>query len=482
MVAKQAAPDTTLTLPLSVEQCTAHDARVTACFQRHDVDKSGSLDEAQLTAALAELGNSARNAAELRELISLVDIGDDHREGCLSLREFHSLFDATRLRRTFDEVDAAGNGTICADELVAALDALGCREVSQEVVKRMLARLDKDHSGVVSWDEFYSEFEFVPLATVRRIADRWGELVVVGDSEVIGGPTRVPNHLTAWQTVVAGTVSSFASRTTTAPLERLKIDAQAGRRGDTLWAVAATILKAEGIAGFFRGNLLHCLRAFPSAVVTCAAYNALDTGDRPPKTRRLWQAWCTTGAAALAATLTYPLDSLRTRWITEKPSRTTSVLGLLALIVKHEGPRALFKGIAPTLYAIVPFTFVQSATLDFIRDAAAQTSRLPSAADLVFASALSSLAAQCASYPLDTVHRRMQIGPDLKRKRIVYGDTPMPDSTWPALRHIVKTEGFAALYRGLLPTCLKSVPSAAVGSAVAVGLIERFKASNDTDP
>lgn len=143
-------------LPLSVEECAAHDARVTACFRRHDVDKSGFLDKAQLTAALRELGMAVHKPSDLEELINKVDRGDHHREGNLSLREFHSLFDATRLRRTFDEVDVRRNGVISADELVIALDRLGCREVSMQYAQRMLERLDKSHNGVVTWDEFYA--------------------------------------------------------------------------------------------------------------------------------------------------------------------------------------------------------------------------------------------------------------------------------------------------------------------------------------
>lgn len=176
--------------------------------------------------------------------------------------------------------------------------------------------------------------------------------------------------------------------------------------------------------------------------------------------------------------------------MTEKPSRCDSVITLLRIILRSEGPKALFRGLAPTLWAVVPFTLVQSATLDIIRD----TTHAPSAFDAVVASALAGIVAQTAVFPLDTVHRsafsraitslmplrrRMQIGYDQRRKRTVYGDTSMPHSTLSALRHIVRNEGFAGLFRGMTPAYLKSVPSAIVGSCAAITIMDYYKSQNE---
>lgn len=87
--------------------------------------------------------------------------------------------------------------------------------------------------------------------------------------------------------------------------------------------------------------------------------------------------------------------------MTEKPSRCDSVVELLRIILRSEGPKALFRGLAPTLWAVVPFTLVQSATLDIIRD----TTHALSALDAVVASALAGIVAQTVVFPLDTVHR-----------------------------------------------------------------------------
>lgn len=458
-------------LPLSVEECARHDARVTRCFERHDKDKSGSLDRDQLSAALTHLLKVSVDSKSLDELISRASQGDCRADGNLSLREFHCLFNATRLRRTFDEVDSAKNGVISADELVEALRRVGFRR-SRDQAACMLKSIDKDGDGEISWEDFYRAFEFVPLANVERIAERWSELDVGCDTE-FGGPTVVPEQLTTWQTIVAGTASSVASRTTTAPLERLKFDAQTlsstARRN--LVTSAAAVYRREGIGGFFRGNFLHCLRVFPAGAVSCWVYNALDR-EGQSASQRLRQASFVAVATGFASVLTYPLDSLRTRWIAQVSHssyerRYDRMMTLLVRIVRTEHFGSLYRGVLPMLYAVVPFTLVQSVTIDIIRDSTFEVGKsAPAALDVAVAGAFASLAAQTVVFPLETVRRRMQIG------------FSRSSSTWSALRRIVVREGVGALYRGLTATCLKSVPSATVGAYVAVRIMDYFKTEN----
>lgn len=444
--------------PLSDTECAKHDARVDMLFVRHDSDESGTLSRSQLQSALRELGVAPRTDAELDMLVSRTTDS-----GGVSLREFHWLFDASRLRAVFDELDAAKNGVITLRELEAALESLG---VSRAHAKRMLARLD-EHG--VSWDAFYAAFEFEPAASLRAVARRWGQLTVCGDSE-FSGPTSVPGNLTVSQTVVAGTLSSICARTATAPLERLKVDAQTTVSTGSLAAAARKIVKSEGIAGLFRGNLLHCLRAFPTGVVTCATYTWFEAETATP--HRLEQAAWTAVAAGLATALTYPLDSLRTRWITAR--KKTSVLSLLSAILRREGPvKGLLGGLTPTLYAVVPFHLVQQATLDALQDSAHA-----GPASVVVFGALAGLVAQTVVMPFEVVHRRMQTSVE-RRRRFVFGDAPMPLSTFPALRHILEHEGPRSLYRGFALNCLKCVPAAAVGSFIAISLVEFYRRQND---
>lgn len=54
----------------------------------------------------------------------------------------------------------------------------------------------------------------------------------------------------------------------------------------------------------------------------------------------------------------------------------------------------------------------------------------------------------------------------------------MADKTWLALQSVVRKEGFASLFVGIVPTYIKTVPTAMMGATVCVSLVEYFKASN----
>ena len=74
--------------------------------------------------------------------------------------------------------------------------------------------------------------------------------------------------------VLAGGLGGVASRTATAPLERLRVMAQMGAAGGT-WSLFRGVVAREGWRGLFVGNLAHCVRVFPCGAITCTAYGRL---------------------------------------------------------------------------------------------------------------------------------------------------------------------------------------------------------------
>ncbi|TFJ80288.1 hypothetical protein NSK_008431 [Nannochloropsis salina CCMP1776] len=87
-------------------------------------------------------------------------------------------------------------------------------------------------------------------------------------------------------------------------------------------------------------------------------------------------------------------------------------------------------------------------------------------------------AARVAVYPLDTLKRRMQaqvlhLLPPSARTEAA-GLTHRFRSSRECLRHMVREEGFSALYKGMIPTLLKSVSSTAIIFGVYEALKRRF--------
>jgi len=64
------------------------------------------------------------------------------------------------LERIFRHFDEDGSGSIDADELRQAMQALGIK-VTQSSCKKVLAMIDSDNNGTIEWEEFYAFFEKV---------------------------------------------------------------------------------------------------------------------------------------------------------------------------------------------------------------------------------------------------------------------------------------------------------------------------------
>ncbi|KXZ49123.1 hypothetical protein GPECTOR_23g52 [Gonium pectorale] len=252
-------------------------------------------------------------------------------------------------------------------------------------------------------------------------------------------------------------------------------------------------------------------------------------GAEPPRPKRLtlvpgWELLAGSAAGATAVLMTYPLDVVRTRlaWATEAsaasakakaasavtapapaagagppastatlpataPARQVShrITGVLRDIVRHDGPVGLYRGLAPTLYGIMPYAglkfFVYASLKQRYRDAhggggdAAGDSggggkrgggdKLPVPYMLAFGGA-SGLLAQTVTYPLDVVRRRMQVyGLQQEQAGAARAGAAAAGrlSTWGTAAGILQREGLRGLFRGLSLNYVKVVPSTAIG-------------------
>ena len=76
---------------------------------------------------------------------------------------------------------------------------------------------------------------------------------------------------------------------------------------------------------------------------------------------------------------------------------------------------------------------------------------------------------QTCVYPLDVLRRRMQLGGGGASSAV------MADTTWLALRQVVKQEGLKSLFSGIVPTYAKVIPAVAVAMTTSKELIGAYE-------
>lgn len=121
-------------------------------------------------------------------------------------------------------------------------------------------------------------------------------------------------------------------------------------------------------------------------------------------------------AGITSVSFTYPVDLARTRLavetglITNKMKPTRGLAGTLARIYAIGGVRGLYMGAYPTVVGVVPYSGISFLTFGVLKKVAADRGvgeAWPVVVNMA-AGGMAGLAAQCATYPLDMVRRRLQ--------------------------------------------------------------------------
>lgn len=271
----------------------------------------------------------------------------------------------------------------------------------------------------------------------------------------------------------AGGVAGAVSRTVVSPLERLKIlyQVQDAGRNEYKMSIAKALKKMykdEGWRGFMRGNGTNCVRIVPYSAVQFGAYSVYKRFAEPTPgadldpLRRLA---CGGLAGITSVTFTYPLDIVRTRLSIQSAS--------FAALGKHEGKLpgmwktmttmykteggilGLYRGIIPTIAGVAPYVGLNFMVYESVRNYFTEPGeKNPVWYRKLAAGAISGAVAQTCTYPFDVLRRRFQINS-------MSGMGYQYKSIWDAIRTIVRQEGIAGMYKGIVPNLLKVAPSMA---------------------
>jgi len=285
-----------------------------------------------------------------------------------------------------------------------------------------------------------------------------------------------------------GGFSGAIAKTLTAPIERIKLVVQTQdanpkiRSGEVarykgMVDCGQRIMQEQGFRRFWDGNLTNCIRYFPTQAFNLAfkdTFKKMFPKYSPQKEFGLFfMSNLVSGGAAAASSMTivYPLDYARTRLASDVGSGKKTFSGLGDCIVKTmKGPGgfgALYTGFGVSVVGIVGYRGLQLGTFDTI------TGLNPWKKDKGFMGAVSTFgAAQTAitigagaTYPFDTVRRRLQMQSEKPPEEHIY------KGTQDCFKKIAAEEGLAAgLYKGFLANVVRSI-----GGALVLVLYDRAK-------
>ncbi|XP_007555150.1 solute carrier family 25 member 43 [Poecilia latipinna] len=269
-------------------------------------------------------------------------------------------------------------------------------------------------------------------------------------------------RLTSSQSFLCAGFAGLFSKTVTSPLEVVKIKRQVGTfhgKGGFLQTFIV-IYQNEGLRGFWKGNMVSCLRLFPYTAVHLTTYKKIvhlhmdELGFISQ-----WRAILAGGLAGVAAALlTYPLEVAETRLIVQNCRQRTYIgaAHTISKIYRNEGLPALYRGFSLTVLGAVPFSvgcYVVYMNLDKLwQEPSFRFTPLQNFINGCIAAGV----AQTLSYPFETVKRKMQA----QSSRLPhFGGVDVHFSgTMDCFMQVIRNKGVLSLWNGLTANMIKIVP------------------------
>lgn len=283
---------------------------------------------------------------------------------------------------------------------------------------------------------------------------------------------------------LAGGVAAAISKTTVAPIERVKLLLQVQhiskqiseeQRYKGMIDCFVRIPKEQGFLSYWRGNLANVIRYFPTQALNFAfkdKYKQVFLGgvDKNTQFLRYFVGNLASGGAAGATSLcfVYPLDFARTRLAADvgKAGGEREFTGLgncLTKIFKADGITGLYRGFGVSVQGIIIYRAAYFGFYDTARGMLPDPKKTPFLISWGIAQVVTTVAG-IVSYPFDTVRRRMMMQSGRAKSEILY------KSTLHCWATIYKTEGGNAFFKGAFSNILRGT-----GGALVLVLYDEIK-------
>jgi len=266
-------------------------------------------------------------------------------------------------------------------------------------------------------------------------------------------------------------IAAGISKTAAAPIERVKLLVQnqdemikQGRLDKPYTGVVdctKRTLASEGIAPFWRGNLANVLRYFPTQALNFAFKDTIKAqfkvGKDASQVTKLGSNVAAGGlAGSLSLTVVYSLDFARTRLANDAKGKggERQFNGLIDVYKKtlaSDGIGGLYRGFVISCVGIFIYRGLYFGLYDTLKPIFLGDN--PSAGLSFFLGWAITIVSGLASYPIDTVRRRMMM---------TSGGGVKYSGSIDCARQVIANEGFMSLMKGAGANILRGVAGAGV--------------------
>ncbi|KAK3629787.1 ADP/ATP carrier protein [Elasticomyces elasticus] len=273
-----------------------------------------------------------------------------------------------------------------------------------------------------------------------------------------------------------GGVSAAVSKTAAAPIERVKLLIQnqeemikAGRLSHRYAGIADCFRRTtadEGIVALWRGNTANVIRYFPTQALNFAFRDTFKSMFGYKKDRDGY-AWWMVGnlasggmAGATSLLFVYSLDYARTRLANDAKSagkggerQFNGLVDVYKKTLASDGIAGLYRGFMPSVTGIIVYRGLYFGMYDSLKPVVLVGSLEGNFLASFLLGWTVTTGAGIASYPLDTVRRRMMM---------TSGQAVKYKSSIDAFQQIVAKEGVKSLFKGAGANILRGVAGAGV--------------------
>jgi len=289
-----------------------------------------------------------------------------------------------------------------------------------------------------------------------------------GGSAKKGGP-----KLAFWEDFMLAGVAAGVSKTAAAPIERVKLLVQnqgemikSGRLKEPYKGIvdcSRRVLMEEGMVSFWRGNMANVIRYFPTQALNFAIKPVVSRMFDVKKSDGYWAFFAANiasgGMAGIGSLFfVYSLDFVRTRLANDKKSakgggerQFNGMIDVYKKIIQTDGVFGLYRGFVISAVGIFIYRGLYFGLYDSLKPLIpADASGF--VANFFLGWGVTNLAG-LASYPIDTIRRRMMM---------TSGEAAKYRSSLHAAGDIYAKEGFVSFFKGAGANILRGIAGAGV--------------------